>query len=65
MKLTPLMTDLERLHGKPVQQILVEALNAHGNVKNAAAALSLPAPTLTNWLARLGISQATEWKVMA
>ena len=61
MKKTPLMEDLEKAHKKPIRVILLNALNEHDTVKGAAAALCLPPPTLTNWMARLGITQVTQW----
>ena len=63
MKNTPLMEDLEKTHDKPIREILVDALNKHDTVKGAAAALSLPQPTLTSWLTRLGITQVAKWAV--
>lgn len=56
MRKTKLVLELERAYGKPLAQIVVEAYNAHGSIRAAAAALGVPPNTLYSWMVRLGIS---------
>jgi transposase-like protein len=50
------MRRFEAAHdGRPIEEVVTEALNAHGSINAAARALSLNNNTLYFWVMRLGI----------
>jgi len=53
---TPGMRRFEAAHeGRPVEQLIIEALNEHGSINGAARGLEMSADTLYFWILRLGI----------
>lgn len=56
---SPAMLELEARHGKPVEQIVAEAVTAQGSVPLAAEALGLNLNTLYGWIRFLRIELRT------
>jgi len=55
MRKTPQMLELERRHGKPIERLLADAINTHGSITAAAAALEVNLKTFHSWMVRLRI----------
>jgi hypothetical protein len=43
--------ELEEIHRKPLRELLIEAVEIHGSVSEAAKALGVTQGTFSNWLA--------------
>lgn len=50
-----LARQIEEQHGKPIRQVLVDAINRYGSVAAAARELGIPANTCYSWAYRLGL----------
>lgn len=60
MRKTPAMRRFEQAHdGRPIEQVVTEAVNAHGSIAGAARSLGLSDNTLYFWILRLGIRVRT------
>jgi hypothetical protein len=59
MRKTRQMRELETKHGRPIEDVLYDAIQKHGSVSAAAVALDLSRNTALNWTWRLGMSVDT------
>ena len=53
------MGKIERQKRKPIRTVLIELYNEFGNQKQVAKQLGVSQPTLSTWLAILGLKQKT------
>lgn len=62
MRLSPAQAALEARHGRPVEQIVVDAINTTGNVSAAARLLGVNVKTMHAWRVRFGIQVSVRAK---
>lgn len=55
MRKTQLMLALEAERGRPIEQVITEALTTHGTIQKAAASLCVNQATFYGWMIRLRI----------
>lgn len=55
---------LEKKHGKPLREILIEAFNRHGSQSAVAESLGVSQPTISLWLIRVNLKQQTVLRPM-
>ncbi len=51
--------EVERIHNKPLKQVLVESVEEHGSVSEAAKSLGVTQGTFSTWLAIQGLRLKT------
>jgi len=62
VKLTPRMRRVQKKAGKPITDVMAEALNeAGGNVTEAAEILAIDITTFYAWMNRLGIRRGFQF----
>lgn len=59
-KKTTSMRMLEKLHRKPIEQVVADAVREHYTPEGAASALGVSRTTLSDWKRQMGLSEAEE-----